>query len=492
MRGSAVLLAISTSLVVACAELFSIEERTGAVCEPGVARCIDETREVCAADGSGYVADACDSSAPFCIDGGCVACAPDDLTCGQPTACEPASTRCRGGVRERCTADGDSFEPLGCDEDDTCASALFQGVGDGFTCLVTSCGSVYCWGRNDRAQLTGGVDLEGTTTPLRIGVPKAKQGCSGIAHSCVLSEVGEVHCWGDNIGAQSDAIAPMSMPVPEPTNIPLDAPAVDLECGTYHSCAILEGDGRVQCWGDPTLLKLGWNDTAYLQPPVPIDATGETPLTGAVDLALDRYTSCAVLSNGDTRCWGFVDFSGFYALYGFAEPVVAKQMKSADGGWQTLLFNGDLGLFLQGRSTCGGSGFEGNDFLALFPMNVVGAREERSGQLHTCLLLGSNVHCLGDNRHGQLGSGSGCMDDVGDNLAEPVICGLKVPTPTQVALPGPVVDLVARFSHTCALVADERELLPFCWGEGVLGELGNGTQVCSPVPVPVAWPPEAP
>jgi alpha-tubulin suppressor-like RCC1 family protein len=66
------------------------------------------------------------------------------------------------------------------------------------------------------------------------------------------------------------------------------------------------------------------------------------------------------------------------------------------------------------------------------------------------------VHCWGANAAGQLGTG-----DTSPRL---------VPTPVQ-GLPGTATDVSLGGAHTCALLADGRV---FCWGENLLGQLGNG------------------
>jgi alpha-tubulin suppressor-like RCC1 family protein len=91
---------------------------------------------------------------------------------------------------------------------------------------------------------------------------------------------------------------------------------------------------------------------------------------------------------------------------------------------------------------------------------------------HTCALMsGGTVYCWGSNQSGQLGNG-----EMGDDLADPA--------PGQViGLEGlRLVDISCGNAHTCALVDDGTV---WCWGSSWQGSLGNGSWSDSPIPVQV-------
>lgn len=450
-------------------------------CAAGAARCSDGARERCADDRSGFVADACPGEAPLCSGAGaCVLCVPGD-------------SRCTPEGRETCAPDGSGFELASCDQDDTCIDTLFTGAGDGFTCAVTVCGSVYCWGRNDRNQVDDSADTD-VPLPRKRALPTlARAGTSGLAHSCVLDVFGDVYCWGDNIGGQSDGLGVTFDPVLEPTLIPLATEADRVVAGTYHTCAILK-DGRVECFGDPTFLKLGGSGTDFHPPPV--KAPDGSDLTGVVDVAGDRIGTCAVTQAGALFCWGALEHrdyfdGGTFRAADFAYPVLEAGVSDVEGGWYSRLALGPDGLLLgEGLSTCGALGFEADVTGSYFPIDLPGASASSMGQLHACAVRAGVAYCWGDDRYGQLGDGGGnCLDVQGGSETYPPVCGPIALTPDAVDLPGPVVQLVARYSHTCALVDDGRARVPYCWGEGVGGALGDGDTTCSGTPRAVAWPP---
>ncbi|MFO0548367.1 MAG: hypothetical protein U0271_08275 [Polyangiaceae bacterium] len=468
-----------------CTEDRFCEEGACVVCSPGEFSC-DATsglRQRCLEDGSGSQVDACPGSFPLCEDGACV-------------LCSPGATRCTPTGRETCAADGTGFEPVGCDVDDSCIAHLFTGAGDGFECVATSCGNAWCWGKNTRKQIDGAVGSS-VLTPRKIALPTPiVAGTTGVAHTCVLDNVGEVYCWGDNIGGQANGVGVSSMPVTEPTHIPLDAPAQRIEAGTYHTCAILI-DGRVQCWGDPTFLKLGGDGSSYLAAPVSADETGSAPLDHVVDVACDRVSTCAVRDTGELVCWGVLDLGDYFddnlvTVAGYAVTVLTANAREVAGGWYHRVVVGPFGAMGEGDSRCGELGFVGGIFGNFLPL-LFGSLDAgkitklSAGHQHTCGRIADTAFCLGESAQGQLGTGGPCADTASGE-AYPPSCAEPVLDPNPVDLPGPVVELVARWDHTCALVRIEDELRPYCWGSGAFGALGNAGMTCSSTPIAVTWP----
>ncbi|MFK7955343.1 MAG: hypothetical protein AB8B96_04550 [Lysobacterales bacterium] len=99
---------------------------------------------------------------------------------------------------------------------------------------------------------------------------------------------------------------------------------------------------------------------------------------------------------------------------------------------------------------------------------VSGALELALGRSHACLLTAAGgVQCWGSNAHGQLGTG--------DNQTRF--------TPAQVSgLSSGVVSVSGGERHTCAVISNGNVQ---CWGDNLLGQLGNGETSSSNIPVPV-------
>jgi alpha-tubulin suppressor-like RCC1 family protein len=87
---------------------------------------------------------------------------------------------------------------------------------------------------------------------------------------------------------------------------------------------------------------------------------------------------------------------------------------------------------------------------------------------HTCALTSAGtVLCWGSNEYGQLGN-----DDTANSTAPVQVVGL----------PGQAVSIAAGNDFTCALIHDGTV---WCWGGNASGQLGNGTFLQSSVPVKV-------
>ena len=219
----------------------------------------------------------------------------------------------------------------------------------------------------------------------------------------------------------------------EPVVIPAMDPAarfVAVDGGVQFTCA-LDDLGSVWCWGRNEASQLGLDsDAIWVHPdsivaPVDLGATAES-------ISVGPYHSCAVLTGGSVRCWGF-DRSGSLGvgLPGQQVGSTAQPVSSVDPV--------DLG---SGRVAIGVS----------------------AGGQHTCVLLDdASMLCWGENDFGQLGAGDvvdrgRTLDSMGDALV-------------LVDLPGGVVSMAAGGEHTCA-VLDDASL--HCWGLNDFGQLGLG------------------
>lgn len=108
--------------------------------------------------------------------------------------------------------------------------------------------------------------------------------------------------------------------------------------------------------------------------------------------------------------------------------------------------------------------------------NATNISQLAMGLEHTCMVDGSgNVSCLGDNSADQIGSA---------NASSPQTTPLNV---TGISIPGGL--LGAGQQHTCANVSGGQLN---CWGMNDDGELGNGSTITSPSPIPVVAGPSGP
>lgn len=78
------------------------------------------------------------------------------------------------------------------------------------------------------------------------------QMCAGSSHNCVVTTTGSVVCWGLNGNGQLglghvNNIGDDETPA-DAGPVPLGGTAVAVACGQYHTCALLT-TASVRCWG---------------------------------------------------------------------------------------------------------------------------------------------------------------------------------------------------------------------------------------------------
>lgn len=302
---------------------------------------------------------------------------------------------------------------------------------------------------------------------------------AGTGHACALSADGDVWCWGRNDYAQvSYACGELC---PSPVRLPLPEPAVDLQLTPHSTCALLRS-GAVQCWGGdqqlnrgvqvarlvadaPTacyidgrsdLICGGWNRFGRLGLPerdadrseVPtMHPLGRVPLDGAVTSAVVQYhTGCALVS-GALSCWGRAFDCKSPGRVDLKEPV--SQLNGA-GSTICLVTTSGAAYVHPGYPGSKTPLCEDTRDLFLEELGEPVARGVKqiacAGRSRTCVIdVDDRVACTSDERPGTLS----------------LVPGL--PKIGQVALGA---------SFACALSQPGQVL---CWGDNRFGQLGRGT-----------------
>ena len=171
-----------------------------------------------------------------------------------------------------------------------------------------------------------------------------------------------------------------------------------------------------------------WGDNFYGQlgdgtrvsSPSPVQVSG---LTGVIAVSAGDNHTCAILTGGPARCWGG---GGFGQLGNGATPVTSGPVAPTGG----------------------------HSFTSI-----------SAGANYTCGTTSSQVRCWGRNVAGQLGSGN----------------FNQIKFPSAVTIPGaPRMVSAGSNLHTCAAMINGNA---YCWGDNVMGQLGNGTSgTQSPLP----------
>ena len=203
------------------------------------------------------------------------------------------------------------------------------------------------------------------------------------------------------------------------TNTPLLLEgALSIEAGGSHTCALLS-TGGVKCWGYNNSGQIGDNTSGnYNNRPTPVEVSGLT--SGVAQITAGAAHTCALLSTGGVKCWG-------------------------DNNYGQI---GDNSFSNDRLTPVEVSGF------------TIGVAQITAGANHTCALLSSGgVKCWGANWAGQ----------IGDNTDH----YYSSPTPVEVSgLAIDVTQITAGARHTCALLSTGGVK---CWGDNYYGQLGDNT-----------------
>ncbi len=345
------------------------------------------------------------------------------------------------------------------------ASVVALTAGGGHSCAVTTSGTTWCWGLNDRGQLgDGSATNRGTPVAVAGGVGFTVV-AAGAAHTCALDAGGLAYCWGDNTNGQLGDGTLVSRPVPTAVGGPAFA---KLAPGTRHTCG-LTAAGTAYCWGDNAYGQLGESTTTARL--VPTLVAGGRVFT---DIIAGASHTCG-LSQGAAWCWG----SNFLSQIGAPTTAVCVV------GVQSI--------------PCSPS-----------PLQVGGATFTAlaSGYDHTCGLVNpGSVWCWGDvygsptqitdgavvlgrMTPGAPGYGPACALTV-QGVA---ICWVALDYyyyyyyryfyVYTLASPVAFASVVGGAGHGCGVAAGGQANV-WCWGDNTSGQLGDGTTTFRDDPRPV-------
>ncbi len=263
----------------------------------------------------------------------------------------------------------------------------------------------------------------------------------GGAHTCALTADDELRCWGWNFHGQlgdntvDSRLEPTAVELPDVTAFAL---------GGNHTCAVSEGN--VMCWGLNDSGQLGDGSTITSLTPVDLCASApvECNASDITAIAAGTAHTCAVAGvvTGAVVCWGD-NSSG----------------QLGNGGTENSTFP---------TNTC--------ETLPCQPLSSISSLA--AGSAHTCALNASEgILCWGSNAFGQLGDGGQC----GATCPLPVSVCIADAT-SSCAPPNDLISLSAGGRHTCVVTSEQRA---FCWGDNSDGQLGDGSELGSNVPVEV-------
>ena len=214
----------------------------------------------------------------------------------------------------------------------------------------------------------------------------------------------------------------------------LGRPAIAVAAGDFHTCAVLD-NGDVRCWGLGEDGRLGLGDTQNVgddeapvsRPPVALGRPARAVTAGS------RHT-CALLDDGSVRCWGL----GVDGQLGTGSTATSRTPAAP------------VRLGARAIAVAAAAGY-----LNSSANHVRGA--------HTCAILESGaLRCWGFNGNGELGIAQPGLlgDDEHPDSVAPVALGPGVQARA----------VTAGAAHTCALLSNSTVR---CWGFNGDGRLGT-------------------
>jgi alpha-tubulin suppressor-like RCC1 family protein len=322
-------------------------------------------------------------------------------------------------------------------------------AGIAHTCAITPEGGVQCWGNNDYGQLGDGRHLGSNIPVTVVGIGGGTTIVAGGNHTCVLSG-GDVWCWGQNSQGQLGDGTTIDR------NIPVNvlSSVVDITAGLDYTCAIMTY-GQVKCWGN--------NDQGQLADGTKTDRTIPSLavlISGISNVDAGQNKSCGLTSAGLLRCMSggsAQDVGGIVPVTGGSPEGSLDVAVNRFGSLVMALIEGGVPV-----------AFQAGRFREISHVNH--AIDVDSGLGHVCTLVSDGtVQCWGSNAYGQLGRNS--TSSSSDPL--PV---LSISSAWQLAV---------GKNHACVLILSSNPGTDDiqCWGLNKDGQLGNGTNKNSPVPV---------
>ena len=202
-------------------------------------------------------------------------------------------------------------------------TAVAVTAGNDHTCALLDDGNVRCWGQNTEGQLgygntahIGDDELPSSVAPVNLGQGRTATAISaGRAHTCAVLDDGSVRCWGDGAQGQlgygntadvGDTETPASVP---PVDLGLGRTATAIAAGRDHTCALLD-QGDVRCWGEGQWGALGLGGLVAIgdtETPASVPTVALGGGRHAVALALGARHTCARLDDAGVRCWGYAE-----------------------------------------------------------------------------------------------------------------------------------------------------------------------------------------
>ncbi|MDA8568056.1 putative Ig domain-containing protein [Euryarchaeota archaeon] len=298
-------------------------------------------------------------------------------------------------------------------------------VGEHHTCVVTSDGTIECWGQNDFGQLGRGFKCpygsyaNGCNGDFAVTLPGLVTNSSefgfvqvsvGDTHTCGLLANGTAMCWGSNADGQLGVGNTVDRFVPTFTVMPESASFTQIDLGKAHSCAT-NYSGELFCWGRNSFGQLG--DGTINNRMMPTMASLPTGFS-VMSVSAGGDHSCVVFNGSQPACWGrnAQGQLGDGTLLGKLEPRLISNTAWSGVSSITAGEEQTCAVTLVGEVWCWGQSrvgmFSQTTSIVTSPVQVdtqnsIGASSVAVGEQHICIsTIRWTMMCTGDNQAGQI------------------------------------------------------------------------------------------
>ena len=253
------------------------------------------------------------------------------------------------------------------------------------TCAIMDDGSVWCWGSNSNGKLGVGNSSSGTPswtfTPQQVLLPSERTAIaisSGYHHSCAVLDNNSIVCWGLNdhyqLGNWNSGFSTIPTHVSTSQGLSFNS----IASGKYHNCAITN-DNNAYCWGQNYYYQLGDATSTYRGDSATLKLVTLPVGRQAMGLSLGEYSSCSILDDESSYCWGN-DYAN----------QLNTQYECQSGDYSNGCTDGYRSTPAESISPIGRS------YIAIF-----------RGASHACMAVDNGgIYCFGYNGGGPLGNGS--------------------------------------------------------------------------------------
>lgn len=320
--------------------------------------------------------------------------------------------------------------------DNTLLSSVHVQAGNAFACaIVGSTKQVWCWGDNSSGQLG-----DGTTTNRNKAVQVKKMIGNtsltnvtnlavGTSHACAVTSAGAVFCWGSNssgqLGDSTTTAANKAVQVRNGSGTLANARMVS--AGENMSCAVVESNRYVKCWGHNRYGQLGNGTNTNSLRPVSVYDAGTGLVNGVKMISSGNQHTCVVDANNDVSCWGYNAYGqigdGTTTHRSLAQPaqfavggVVTGTATIIDAGFDSscaavrFLSSTTWQMFCWGRNDSGQlSDTSTTNRTSAVPLHTISGTSQSisfaaPGYNHICVSEATLTYCAGTNEYGQIGN----------------------------------------------------------------------------------------